>query len=173
MKGAAPPRELAPGELDMEPMTQEEETVLVRNLRPGDLEAVVALDARNTGRRREEYFRLKLAENLAETGIRISLAAERDEMFLGFLLGRVYYGEFGILEPEAVLDTIGVHPDFRGQGVGSALLRQLHTNLVGLGVPHLRTEVSWDDAELLTFFHHEGFRPAPRFCLELELKPRS
>ena len=147
----------------------EQTTVLVRRLRPTDLEPVIALDAKNTGRRRDEYFKVKLQQNLAETGIQVSLAAELDECFVGFLLARVFYGEFGTMEPAAVLDTFGVHPDFQKKGVGTALLRQLRTNLAGLGIPRLRTEVSWDDQDLLGFFHHEGFFPAQVLCLELNL----
>lgn len=146
------------------------ERVVVRGLRPEDLEAVIGLDARNTGRRRDEYFRMKLQQNLVESGIKISLAADLDGSLVGFLLARVHYGEFGRMEPAAVLDTIDVHPDFRGVGIGGALLRQLRLNLKGLRVPRLQTEVSWDPPELLTFFHHEGFRPAPRFCLDLDLE---
>ncbi len=144
-------------------------TVVVRNLRPADLEAVIALDAKNTGHRRDDYFRVKLQQNLVETGIKISLAAETDGAFAGFLLARVYYGEFGQTEPVAVLDTIDVHPDFRGRGVGSALLDQLRLNLSGLGVASLRTEVGWDDLTLIGFFQHEGFRPGARLCLDLDL----
>jgi GNAT superfamily N-acetyltransferase len=146
--------------------------VSVRRLHPTDLERVIALDAKAVGRRRDEFFRIKLQQNLAETGIQVSLAAELDGIFTGFLLARVYYGEFGALEPAAVLDTLDVHPDFRGRGVAAALVRQLRTNLAGLGVARLRTEVDWDTPELLTFFAHEGFRPAPRFCLELDLTVR-
>jgi ribosomal protein S18 acetylase RimI-like enzyme len=105
-----------------------------------------------------------------ESGIKISLAAELDGLFAGFLLARVYYGEFGTMEPAAVLDTIGVHPDFRHQGIGTALMRQLRTNLRGLGVPRLQTEVHWDNRDVLAFCHHEGFRPAQRFCLDLDLE---
>jgi ribosomal protein S18 acetylase RimI-like enzyme len=143
--------------------------VVVRNLRPSDLEAVIALDAKNVGRRREDYFRVKLQQNLVETGIKVSLAGEVDGVFAGFLLARVYYGEFGQTEPAAVLDTIDVHPSFRGRGVGTALLAQLRTNLAGLGVASLRTEVGWDELPLIGFFQHEGFRPAPRVCLDLDL----
>jgi predicted N-acetyltransferase YhbS len=142
---------------------------VVRNLRPTDLEAVIALDAKNVGRRREEYFRVKLQQNLAETGVKVSLAAEVDGSFTGFLLARVYYGEFGRTEAVAVLDTIGVHPDFHGRGVGAALMNQLCINLAALGVSHLQTEVGWDDLPLLGFFHHRGFRPAQRLCLDLDL----
>lgn len=156
--------------MEMTVETRERETVVVRRLRVEDLEAVIVLDAKITGRRRTEYFKLKLKQSLAETGIALSLVAEFDGCFVGFLLAGVYYGEFGLLEPAAVLDTIGVHPDFQGRGVGAALLDQLRTNLMGLGVPRLQTEVSWDDPRLLSFFHHEGFRPAERLCLDLDLE---
>ena len=154
-------------------MEQEEaagNAIVVRNLRSSDLESVIALDARNVGRRRDEYFRVKLGESQRETGIKISLAAEQDGLFCGFLLAKVYYGEFGTLEPVAVLDTLGVHPGFRGRGVGAALLEQLRTNLAGLGVASVRTEVSWDDQSLLGFFHRQGFHPGDRLCLDLDLK---
>lgn len=143
--------------------------VLIRGLKPQDLEAVISLDAKNTGRRRDEFFKLKLQQNLVESGIKVSLAAELDGMFVGFLLARVFYGEFGRTEPAAVLETIDVHPDFRRHGVGHALMRQLRVNLHGLNVPRLQTEVAWDDQSILAFFHREGFEPAPRFCLDLDL----
>jgi ribosomal protein S18 acetylase RimI-like enzyme len=146
-----------------------DETVVVRRLRPQDLEAVIALDARSIGRRRDEYFKLKLAQALSDTGIEVSLAAELDGTFAGFLLARVYYGEFGMMEPTAVLDTLGVRPDLRGRHVGAALISQLGTNLLGLGIARLQTEVSWDSMDLIAFFHHEGFRPAERLCLDLDL----
>jgi ribosomal protein S18 acetylase RimI-like enzyme len=154
----------------IEPATRDEEAVLVRQLRAQDLEAVITLDAKTVGRRREEYFKLKLKQAMSDTGIQMSLGAELDSVFAGFLLARVYYGEFGAPEPVAVLDTLGVHPDFRGRGVGQALLDQLRTNLLGLGIKALQTEVSWKNQELLAFFQHEGFQPAPRFCLDLDLE---
>lgn len=156
-------------EASIDEALEKEGRILVRGLKPEDLEAVIAIDAANTGRRREEYFKIKLQQNLVETGIKVSLAAELEGCLCGFLLARVFYGEFGTMEPAAVLDTIAVHPDFQGQGVGSALLRQLRMNLVGLGVSRLQTEVSWSDPRLLTFFQHAGFRPAERLCLDLDL----
>jgi hypothetical protein len=92
-------------------MEETRETVVtVRGAQAQDMDAVVALDAKNVGRRREAFFRIKLQQNLQETGIKVSLAAEVDGIFTGFLLARVYYGEFGTPEPVAVLDTIDVHP---------------------------------------------------------------
>ncbi len=145
-------------------------STVVRQLRPQDLEAVITLDSKAVGRRREEYFKVKLKQAMSDTGIQVSLGAEVDGIFAGFLLARVYYGEFGAPEPVAVLDTMGVHPDFRGRHVGAALIDQLRTNLLGLGIRTLQTEVSWRNPALLAFFHHEGFEPAPRFCLDLDLE---
>jgi ribosomal protein S18 acetylase RimI-like enzyme len=144
--------------------------VVVRNLRPSDLEAVIRIDAKNVGRRRDEFFKLKLKQALSDTGITVSLAAELDGAFVGFVLARVFYGEFGVTERVAVMDVIDVHPDFRGHDVASALLRQLRTNLLGLGIGTLRTEVGWDSHDLLAFFRHEGFVMAQRLCLDLDLR---
>ena len=148
----------------------EKDEVLVRNLLPSDLDAVVHLDNVLTGQRREQYFKVKLAQALSDTGVMISLAAEIDEHFVGFCLGRVYYGEFGKMEQTAVLDTFGVHPVYTGHGAGRALLDQLRTNLLGLGIRRLQTEVDWNNQRLLSFFHHAGFQPAPRLALDLDLE---
>lgn len=153
----------------MQDSTLETQSVLVRTLRPEDLEAVIRLDAKNVGKRRDEYFKMKLAQNLAESGVKVSLAAEIDGLFVGFLLSRVFYGEFGVPEPVAFLDTFGVDLLFRGKGVGHALMAQLRMNLGGLGVGQLRSEVRWDDTQLVAFFQKEGFLPAPRICLDLDL----
>lgn len=146
----------------------EAQPVYVRRLRPDDLERVIALDAKIVGRRRDEYFRLKLEMAMKETGVEVSLAGELDGLFTGFLIARVFYGEFGLVEPAAVLEVLGVHPDFRGRGVAHALMRQLRTNLLGLGVGTIQTEVGWGEQDLMAFFHREGFQPAARLCLDLD-----
>jgi ribosomal protein S18 acetylase RimI-like enzyme len=153
------------GTMDVPPRDE----VFVRNLRPADREAVVAIDALHVGRRRDQFLALKLSQAFADTGIAVSLAAEIDAHVVGFLLARVYYGEFGVMEPAAVLDVIGVHPDFRGRHVAAALIDQLRTNLLALAIPRLQTEVQWDNPELIAFFQREGFTVAQRLCLDLDL----
>ena len=140
----------------------------VRSLEAKDVEAIVALDARIVGRRRDGYLRPKLAEALKDVGIRASLVVEHDGRPAGFLLAKVWYGEFGELDPVAVLDTIGVDPLLRAHGLATEMLDQLRMNLAALGIRTLLTEVSWKNPELLTFFHREGFVPAQRLCLEAD-----
>ena len=112
----------------MEPENlEQEQEVYIRNLRPRDLEAVTELDAKIMGRRRGEYFGIKLKQALSDTGVMVSLAAEIGDSVVGFLLARVYYGEFGALERVASIDTMGVHPDFRRRGTGSELIGRAET----------------------------------------------
>lgn len=145
--------------------------ILVRELRPEDLKTVVKIDELRFGRSRGEYYQRKF-EEAREATPRISLAAEVDGSVVGFMLGRLYYGEFGMPEPTAVLDSLGVHPSFAGRHVGRALMSQLIQNMSALGVDTIRTEVDWDAHDLVAFLAKQGFEPAPRLCLDLTVKPR-
>ena len=159
--GKAPPPDFGPLARDRIP---------VRAMRESDLRKLVEIDARITGRNRADYFDRKLEEALYESDVRVSLVAERDGEPVGFIMARVDFGEFGRVEPTAVLDTIGVDPDFRNQGIGRALLSQLFMNLMTLRVEGVRTEIGWADQPLVTFLERCGFRPSQRLCLELATK---
>lgn len=143
----------------------------VRVLEEGDLEAIVRLDALYTGRPRPEYYRKKVEAALRHTGVRVSLVAEEEGFLVGFIMGSVYYGEFGRSEPTAMLDSLAVHPDQARRGVGRALLEQFCKNLKALGVERVETLVRWDNWPLVAFLSAEGFRPGHRFCLERRLTP--
>jgi ribosomal protein S18 acetylase RimI-like enzyme len=142
----------------------------VRTMIDSDLLALIAIDSRITGRDRSAYFERKLAEALHQSDVRVSLVAERDAGPVGFIMARVDFGEFGHVEPMAVLDTIGVDPDYRDQGVGRALLSQLLINLMTLRVEHIRTEIDWRDREFLGFLDHCGFHPSQLLCFEHALE---
>jgi ribosomal protein S18 acetylase RimI-like enzyme len=154
-----------------EPGILETDHTLVRVMNQHDLEAVVKIDAAASGRRRPRYFELMLERAVKQAALQVSLAAEVDGHVVGFAIVSLYYGEYGVGEPTASLDAIGVDPANRGQHVGKALLRQLRLNLSALRVTTLRTEVSWDNFDLLAFFKKEGFSPARRLCLECALDP--
>lgn len=156
-------------DLELEPGADEYENVRVRALTTEDLDAITRIDRKITGTDRRGYYRQRLHTALEESGIRVSLAAEVDGVVAGFVLGRVYHGEYGRTESFATLDSIGVAPGYRGQGVGRALLRQLLLNLRALRIERLQTEVEWNHWELLRFLQESGFRPAPRLCLERAL----
>jgi ribosomal protein S18 acetylase RimI-like enzyme len=69
----------------------------------------------------------------------------------------------------AVLDTILVDPSFGRRGIASAMMEQLLKNLAALRISSLRTEVAWNQVDLIAFFGKMGFSPAPRLVLEIDL----
>jgi len=141
----------------------------VRVLRADDLAAMVRIDAHSFGRPRPEYYKLKLRNALEDTGVRISLAAEQDGVMVGFLMGSVYYGDYGQPEPVATIEVINVLPDYRGLGVGRALWAQFTRNVKAMRIDKVQTQVDWSNWDLLTFLQRQGFTPASRVCLERSL----
>lgn len=136
----------------------------VRALQPRDLEGIVRVDRRLTGRDRSAYLRHAVDEALGEAGIRASLAASVDGALAGYVMARVDQGDFGRTAPVAILDTLGVDPLHKGKGVARALLSQLFANLAALRVERVETEVATANLELLGFFLHAGFGPAERLA---------
>jgi predicted N-acetyltransferase YhbS len=136
----------------------------VRSLAEADLEAVTRIDRRLTGHDRAAYMRRKLGEALSESAIRISLVAHKDGTAAGYLMAAADYGDFGRAEPVAVIDTIGVDPNFSHAGVGRALLSQLFINLGALRVERVESVVAKEHFDLLGFFYRAGFGPAQRLA---------
>ena len=143
--------------------------VIVRTLREDDTPRLVRMDKEISGRSRTTWYEHRVQRALRDSDITISLVAEVNGLPVGALLGSVHYGEFGQPEPIAILDTVLVDRSLARRGIGRALLGQLIKNLKGLRISHLRTEVQWDQSELLAFFGNAGFKPVPRLVLELDL----
>ncbi|HMO48390.1 MAG TPA: GNAT family N-acetyltransferase [Rubrivivax sp.] len=134
----------------------------VRSMTPDDLDAIVRIDHTITGRDRREYMAARLAEAMDDTSVRVSLSARCDGTVVGSLMARADLGDFGRPEPVAVLDTIGVDPDYARRGVGRALVSQLFANLGALRVERVETIVPLRDLRLLGFLDALGFEPGER-----------
>jgi GNAT superfamily N-acetyltransferase len=143
--------------------------ITIRNLRADDCARLVKMDAQITGRTREVWFEGKLRRALRDSDLHISLGAEVDGHLVGAMLGSLHYGEFGLPEPIAVLDTVLVDRAFQRRGIATTMMRQFVKNLRGLRIERLRTEVGWDEHELVGFFARAGFAPIPSLVLEMDL----
>lgn len=152
--------------MDFGNLEQEHGDVVVRTLKLADLDRIARIDEAWSGRNRRQWFAGKLSRALRESDVNVSLGAEIGGMLVGAVLGSVAYGEFGIAEPVATLDTVLVDPGFTGRGVGAAMFDQMFKNLHALRIERVRTEVAWNDADLLGFLAREGFQPVPRLVLE-------
>lgn len=138
------------------------DAVHVRLLTASDFDELVCIDRRVGGRDRHAYMRHALDEALRESGVRISLAATMDGVMAGFIMAHADLGDFGRTEPVAIIDAIGVDPDYQREGAGQALLSQLLINLQALRVERVETLVEIRALELLRFFCAAGFEPGER-----------
>ncbi len=136
----------------------------VQAMRPEDLPQILRIDRQLTGRDRQTYIAEKLGEAMDDSAIRVSLTARLDGAIVGFLMARADLGDFGRTEPVAVLDTIGVDPDYVHRGIGHALVSQLFANLAALHIDRVETVVAPADLPLLGFLHSTGFKPSQRLA---------
>lgn len=152
----------APAGNDYEKLARD--TADLRSMTEADLPAIVRIDRLLTGRDRTDYMRGQLAEALDDSAIRVSLVARLDDTVVGYLMARTDLGDFGRTEPVAIIDTIGVDPEYAHRGVGHALMSQLIVNLGALRVDRVETIVSPRDLDLLRFLHGCGFAPSQRLA---------
>ena len=144
--------------------------IVVRSLKGTDISAINKIDSKLTDLDRSAYFASKFMEMLDDSGVRISIVAEQEGTITGYLMARIDYGEFGQVEKAAVIDTIGVHPDFAGSGMGHELLSQLVLKLSSLQVEVIRTKVEHENSGLRNFLSRRGFKPSQRLILSKEIR---
>ncbi len=143
----------------------------VRLMKLEDFNDVLAIDEKVNKVLREEYYRLKF-EKLVKSGdyVPTSLVAEDENgKVVGFIMGELFIGEYGISEDRAKLDTIGVDPEYQKKGVGKLLLKEFIEHLKSLGVEKISTLVAWNDIELIKFFSSNNFEPSKTIHLELKI----
>jgi len=143
---------------------------IMRVLKKSDLDSIVAIDAKITKQDRREYYERKIAAITDPAlSINASIVADVDGKVVGFIMGDVYSGEFGIPETSATIDSLGVDPSVQNKGLASELLDQFMMNMKAAGVNKVYTLVNWDDFALEKFFAHHKFVPSKRVNLEYQL----
>ncbi len=145
--------------------------VEIRLMEADDFDAVVKIDEKVLNSSRSEYYKMKF-ERLFESQeyIPTSLVAEKkDGTVIGFVMGQLYLGEFGIFKEEASLDTIGVDPDYQHEGIGEKLVSEFMDHLKELGVRKVNTLVDRNESKLIKFFKSNEFGPSNTVNLERKL----
>lgn len=146
----------------------DKDTIKIRLLKEDDFDAVVGIDAKVLNTSRPDYYDLKFDKLFKSIdNLDVSLVAEREDgTVVGFVMGELYMGEYGIFQQEAALDTIGVDPDYQHQGVGELLIKEFVEHLKKIGVKRIYTLVDWNDSKLIGFFKANQFGPSKTINLE-------
>jgi predicted N-acetyltransferase YhbS len=145
-----------------------EKAINIRLMEDNDLDAVVKIDEKIMKASRLEYYQLKF-ERLFKSKDYLPtsfVAEDEDGSVVGFLMGELYMGEFGIFQEVASLDTIGVDPSCQHKGVGKQLMNEFVDHLRQIGVNKINTLVNWNDSNLIRFFSANQFSPSKTISLE-------
>jgi len=145
--------------------------VAIRPMRSSDLPVVIELDAQVYRKPRPMYFERRLsALEHSETGDHlIFLVADYQGDTIGFIMGSLTSGEFGLADVTAIIDSIAVHPRHQRQHIGQQLIESFLSRGASLGAKAASTLVPWENWELLKVFHALGFSMASTVPLERQI----
>ncbi|MCP4203709.1 MAG: GNAT family N-acetyltransferase [bacterium] len=133
--------------------------VRIRALEDTDIGDITALDEKLGGTYRPAVWERRLGYYLRRDP-ESSTVAEADGKVVGFMLGEVRSGEFGLEEPTGWIEVLGVDPDYRGNAIGRRLAERVLAKFGALGAKSVRTLVDDEMAGIGDFFTALGFEAA-------------
>ncbi len=148
------------------------DTTTVARIRPLDeldITGIARIDEKISGIYRPEIWETRVMYYMRrDPGA--SQVAEAGGKVLGFMLGDLRAGEFGLDEPSGWIERFGIDPDSRGQDLGRKLFEAIRAHFVAEGATSVRTLVDTTDGGVAGFLKAIGFTPAPLQALELRLE---
>lgn len=136
-----------------------EDSIHIRPLDELDIDGIVAIDEKISGRYQPEVWERRIGYYLRRDPD-APVVAEADGRVVGFMLGEVRSGEFGLDEPTGWIEVLGVDPGFRGRAIGRRLADAILEHFRDRGAKSVRTLVDEDMDEIAGFFSSLGFQPA-------------
>jgi ribosomal protein S18 acetylase RimI-like enzyme len=140
-------------------MTETATGIRVRPADEMDISAIVGIDEKIGGQYRPEVWERRIGYYLRRDP-EASVVAEADGRVVGFMLGEVRSGEFGIEETTGWVEHLGVDPGFRGKAVGRQMLDAMLEHFRRRGARSVQTLVDEEMGEIRSFFSALGFQPS-------------
>ncbi len=131
----------------------------IRLLDTVDIGAITTIDEKITGHYRPETWEVRCGYYLRRDPDAALVAVSGREV-VGFMLGEVRAGEFGLDEPTGWIEVLGVDPEFRGLAIGRRLADAMLDHFRARGAQSVRTLVDGDMPGIAGFFSSLGFEPA-------------
>lgn len=131
------------------------ENIVVRPLENTDAEAISDIYEAITQKPVTSDFKRVIRDH-AQGDNDACFVALLDENVVGFMVSYILTMGFGISK-SAWIATLGVDPNYMGQGIGAMLARKVLEFYKSEDIENVYTSVRWDSADLLSFFKTLGF----------------
>lgn len=150
-------------------MPETSTAVRIRPLDELDISAIVRIDEKISGIYRPELWEQRVMYYIRrDPGA--SQVAEVGNKVVGFMLGDLRAGEFGLEEPSGWVERFGIDPDHRGQDLGRRMFEAIRAHFAAEGARSVRTLVDTNDTGVAGFLKALGFTPAPLQALEMRIQ---
>lgn len=126
----------------------------IRNVRPSDYQPIIhVLDQWWGGRRMSDMLPKLFFVHFCET----SFVVEVNNKTIGFLIGFLSQ----TYPQEAYIHFVGIHPDYRKQGIGDALYKQFFQTVQEFSRVRIRCVTSLVNKSSIAYHLHMGFEAEP------------
>ena len=149
-------------------MPETQQKPRVRPLDELDIGSIVRIDERITGKYRPEFWEQRVGYYLRRDP-ESSRVAELDGKVVGFMLGDVRVGEFGLEQPSGWIERFGIDPEYRGRDLGKQMFEAIVAHFRASGATTVRTLADARETGVTGFLQAVGFAPSPLQALEISL----
>ncbi len=151
-------------------MSEARSEIEVRPASELDIADVVRIDERIGGAYRPEVWERRLGYYIRRDPDASVVAVDGDGRVVGFMLGEVRSGEFGLEHPTGWIEVLGVDPDARGQAIGRRMAEAMLEHFRERGAIEVRTLVDTEQmGDVAGFFRSLGFETAPLAPLVMKI----
>lgn len=145
-----------------------EDRVIIREIRKNDAQAIQDIRVAISEKDADVDFQKLVDQHIQDRDSQTSLVAEVNGKIAGFMISTTLYAGFG-LRKSAWIVSIGVHPDYMGQGLGLTLAEKTCEVYKEKGVESIYSSVMWDSIDVLSFFKKLGFKRSEFINLKKDL----
>ncbi|MGD8764857.1 MAG: GNAT family N-acetyltransferase [Desulfobacteraceae bacterium] len=129
--------------------------MVIRKLKKEDAHEIVKIYGAITMKPVSDDFK-RVVEDHAQRDDQACFVAEHDGKVTGFMISYILTAGFG-MPKSAWIATLGVDPNFMGQGIGASLAEEIFKFYKDQGIENVYTSVRWDSTDMLSFFKTLGF----------------
>ncbi|WP_207683213.1 GNAT family N-acetyltransferase [Desulfonema magnum] len=126
------------------------DNILIRELKIEDADEVRKINSAITQKPSQIDFK-RIIEEYAGKKENACFVAELQGKVVGYMISYILAGGFGV-EKSAWIPMVGVDPKFMGRSIGKRLAQEIFNFYKKAGIKNIYTSVSWDSADLLSFF---------------------
>ncbi len=148
-------------------MATKENDIRIRRMEEADINLILEIDRIINGLERAFTY-----DNLADTiiggDISCSFVAKLDGQVVGFVFSNITYVPEEVSRA-CIIQILGVHPDYRHQGIAGKLIRALAEDCSSKEIKIIRVMVERHDKQLQGLFNALEFRPGNLIDYTLQL----